>query len=60
MSKKGSLHKIKKENVIDDDTSSDDKTTKFLTNQILKQQKLKHELNVNNFLKNNGLIILSF
>ena len=70
MPKKGSIYKkvkVENENVDEPQTSTteenianDDKPTKFLTNQILKQQKFRHELNVHNFLKNNGIIILSF
>ena len=37
-----------------------DKTSRFLTNEILKQQKINYKNYVNKFLKNNGLIILSF
>jgi hypothetical protein len=66
MPKKGSSKKnIKNDIKNDDSTSSDennenDKTTRFLTNQILKQQKINYKNSVNKFLKNNGLIILSF
>ena len=61
MPKKGSSKKNIK-NDIDDELSSDenDKTTRFLTNEILKQQKINYKNSVNKFLKNNGLIILSF
>ncbi len=37
-----------------------DKITKFLTNEILKQQKINYKNSVNKFLQDNGLIILSF
>ena len=65
MPKKGSSKKNIKKNIDDDSTSSDennenDKTTRFLTNEILKQQKINYKNSVNKFLKNNGLIILSF
>ena len=68
MPKKGSSKKVKKDIVEeenDDSTTSDennenDKPTKFLTNQILNHQKLNYKKSVNNFLKNNGLIILSY
>ena len=61
MPKKGSSKKNIK-NDIDDELSSDenDKTTRFLTNEILKQQKINYKNSVNKFLKNDGLIILSF
>ena len=61
MPKKGSSKKNIK-NDIDDELSSDenDKTTRFLTNEILKQQKTNYKNSVDKFLKNNGLIILSF
>ena len=65
MPKKGSSKTNIKKNIDDDSTSSDennenDKTTRFLTNEILKQQKINYKNSVNKFLKNNGLIILSF
>ena len=65
MPKKGSKKYIKNDIKNDDSTSSDennenDKTTRFLTNEILKQQKINYKNSVNKFLKNNGLIILSF
>ncbi len=64
MPKKGSSKKVKKDIVEEENeelTSSDenDKPTKFLTNQILNHQKLNYKKSVNNFIKNNGLIILS-
>ena len=63
MPKKGSKKNIKNDKKNYDSTSSeesnDDKTTKFLTNQILNHQKLNYKKYVNNFIKNNGLIILS-
>ena len=42
-----------------DENNENDKPTKFLTNQILNHQKLNYKKSVNNFIKNNGLIILS-
>jgi hypothetical protein len=65
MPKKGSKKNSKNDIKDDDSTSSDennenDKPTKFLTNQILNHQKLNYKKSVNNFLKNNGLIILSY
>ena len=64
MPKKGSKKNIKNDINNDDSTSPDenenDKTTRFLTNEILKQQKINYKNSVNKFLKNNGLIILSF
>ena len=65
MPKKGSSKKVKKDIVEEENeelTSSDenDKPTKFLTNQILNHQKLNYKKSVNNFIKNNGLIILSY
>jgi hypothetical protein len=64
MPKKGSKKNSKNDIKDDDSTSSDennenDKPTKFLTNQILNHQKLNYKKSVNNFIKNNGLIILS-
>ena len=65
MPKKGSKKNSKNDIKDDDSTSSDennenDKPTKFLTNQILNHQKLNYKKSVNNFIKNNGLIILSY
>ena len=65
MPKNGSSKKVKKDIVEEENeelTSSDenDKPTKFLTNQILNHQKLNYKKSVNNFIKNNGLIILSY
>ena len=65
MPKKDSKKNIKNDIKNDDSTSSDensenDKTTRFLTNEILKQQKINYKNSANKFLKNNGLIILSF
>ena len=64
MPKKGSKKNIKNDINNDDSTSPDenenDKTTRFLTNEILKQQKINYKNSVKKFLKNNGLIILSF
>jgi hypothetical protein len=62
MPKKGSKKVIKDiEEENEELTLSDenDKTTKFLTNQILNHQKLNYKKSINNFIKNNGLIILS-
>ncbi len=60
MAKKGSKKYIKNDDSTSSEQSNDDKTTRFLTNQILKQQKINYKNSVNKFLKNNGLIILSF
>ena len=61
MPKKGSSKKNIK-NDIDDELSSDenDKTTRFLTNQILKQQKINYKKTVNNFIQCNGFVVLSY
>ena len=68
MPKKGSSKKkIKKDNVLENEelTSSDennenDKTTRFLTNQVLKQQKINYKKSVNNFIQCNGFVVLSY
>ena len=66
MPKKGSSKKnIKNDIKNDDSTSSDDnnendKTTRFLTNQILKQQKINYKKTVNNFIQCNGFVVLSY
>ena len=61
MPKKGSSKKNIK-NDIDDELSSDenDKTTRFLTNQVLKQQKINYKKTVNNFIQCNGFVVLSY
>ena len=61
MPKKGSSKKNIK-NDIDDELSSDenDKTTRFLTNEILKQQKINYKKTVNNFIQCNGFVVLSY
>ena len=66
MPKKGSSKKnIKNDIKNDDSTSSDDnnendKTTRFLTNQVLKQQKINYKKTVNNFIQCNGFVVLSY
>ena len=65
MPKKGSKKNIKNDIKNDDSTSSDDnnendKTTRFLTNQVLKQQKINYKKTVNNFIQCNGFVVLSY
>ena len=65
MPKKGSKKHIKNDIKNDDSTSSDennenDKTTRFLTNQVLKQQKINYKKTVNNFIQCNGFVVLSY
>ncbi len=64
MPKKGSSKKIIKKDIDEVESSSDenenDKTTRFLTNQILKQQKLNYKKTVNNFIQCNGFVVLSY
>ena len=66
MPKIGSSKKnIKNDIKNDDSTSSDDnnendKTTRFLTNQVLKQQKINYKKTVNNFIQCNGFVVLSY
>jgi hypothetical protein len=54
--------KITIKNEVIDDNDNDNENNidvKLLNSKILKQQKLTHEINVSNFLKNAGVIILS-
>lgn len=64
MPKKGSSKKIIKKDIDEVEASSDenenDKTTRFLTNQILKQQKINYKKTVNNFIQCNGFVVLSY
>ena len=60
MPKKGSSKKIIKKDIDEVESSSDDKTTRFLTNQILKQQKINYKKTVNNFIQCNGFVVLSY
>ncbi len=65
MPKKGSSKKIIKKDIDEVESSSDennenDKTTRFLTNQVLKQQKINYKKTVNNFIQCNGFVVLSY